>query len=412
MEYFTKKQIMESILNVPQDNMEVNGLNTTQEINYPELAKGEKYSLIQKYCKEGVGDINQKDMNNCTCLFYLLKSKHRQDLMCQDAVQQLIMSKRLDVNQKMDWDGNTVLSFLITMFFSSQNMRYYKYLSDVIQIYGQQINYKINVRNAGYLECIQKCPTNNGTAILQYKDKLLKFFKKKGAENPNAPAYEKQPQQSALLKSAVGKLTQFLRNKYGNSAEYWLSNIVTRKFQGYGNIQNDPYLFIDYVNNVISGKVNIEESRKVLVTTEQCKILQEMTEDMREEMTEFAFKSNVRAFLKSLIGNPLEAKPSLKLISKGLTKNKLLYHLINANVLQKEEKIKDTDENGNRVSPTMSVKYKIPKENFDRKLRKLYIKLFDNNDTKEVDECTDAGSVGGSFVQPVFKEIVSRKSKD
>ena len=47
--------------------------------------------------------------------------------------------------------------------------------------------------------------------------------------------------------------------------------------------------------------------------------------------------------------------------------------------MEKDERISDKDENGQPKTATMIVKYRCPKKNFERKLKKLYIKLFEKN---------------------------------
>ncbi|MDE5888607.1 MAG: hypothetical protein K2H20_01160, partial [Bacilli bacterium] len=60
-------------------------------------------------------------------------------------------------------------------------------------------------------------------------------------------------------------------------------------------------------------------------------------------------------------------------------RSKLINLSKNNQMLFKEEEIVDKDENGEDRTATMRVKYKVPKKNFDRKLRNLYIKMFERN---------------------------------
>ena len=103
------------------------------------------------------------------------------------------------------------------------------------------------------------------------------------------------------------------------------------------------------------------------------------------------------------------------------------------NMLHKQEKINDQDSDGNPTTAKMKVKFMVPKKNFDRKLRNLYIKLFEKNvpiKDVNIDECeggatggtgtTSCGSVGTDSmpVQPVFGMMrgvsynPKKKSKD
>lgn len=99
------------------------------------------------------------------------------------------------------------------------------------------------------------------------------------------------------------------------------------------------------------------------------------------DMTEYKFISNVKNFLSMLLSDPVNAQPSLGLQIAGLDRKKLINLLKDNNLLVKKEKIADKDENGNPKRATMMISFKVPKENFDLKLKKLYISLFEKNET-------------------------------
>ena len=87
-------------------------------------------------------------------------------------------------------------------------------------------------------------------------------------------------------------------------------------------------------------------------------------------------------------------------------------------ILKRKQRISDKDENGNPKTATMMVKfqrnddnndeYVCPKKSFDRKLQKLYIKMFQRNvpqrnkknefDVDEATGCGGTGAAGGAFV--------------
>ena len=96
-------------------------------------------------------------------------------------------------------------------------------------------------------------------------------------------------------------------------------------------------------------------------------------------MTYYSFLSNVKSFLKDLLNNPSTAKPSMELMAKGFNRSKLLSYLVNKGIITKDEKIVDEDENGNPQTAVMNGKYKVPKKDFDKKMKKLYIGLFEKN---------------------------------
>lgn len=160
------------------------------------------------------------------------------------------------------------------------------------------------------------------------------------------------------------------------------------------------------------------ECKKIIVTESALKIF----EEIEKEMTYYSFLSNVKSFLKDLLNNPSTAKPSFELVAKGLNRSKLLKYLVNQGIIIRDEKIVDEDEDGNPQTAVMNVKYKVPKNNFDRKMRKLYIKLFERNVPEEMsndknlktedggDGATNAMS-SGQFSQPMF-DVQRRKIYD
>ena len=129
------------------------------------------------------------------------------------------------------------------------------------------------------------------------------------------------------------------------------------------------------------------------------------------EMSEYKFYNYIKKFLHDLLVDPVNAKPCQQLSILGYTRYKLLYYMKNCGIIEKEEKINDTDENGELKPATMMVKYKVPKKNFERKLKKLYIKLFERNVPKtdkevvsEEGECGGAtgSDASGQYSQPLF----------
>lgn len=173
-------------------------------------------------------------------------------------------------------------------------------------------------------------------------------------------------------------------------------------------------------NYQIVPKQKIGESKKVIVTESALRIF----EEIEKEMTYYSFLSNVKSFLKDLLNNPSTAKPSIELIAKGLNRGKLLSHLLNKGIITKDEKIVDEDENGNPQTAVMNIKYKVPKKNFDRNMKKLYIKLFEKNIPEKLpniknEDCGDGATnatSSGQFSQPVFgmqkREIYNTKPND
>lgn len=157
-------------------------------------------------------------------------------------------------------------------------------------------------------------------------------------------------------------------------------------------------------------------------------LISEDFDTILEEMTFQAFSHGVKQFLAGLMDSPVDAKPNQLMIANGLNRTRLIGFLMRMGMLIKDEKIVDKDEDGNPVTATMSIRFKVPKKDFDRKLQKLYIKLFEKNlpdkkgenesNTNTLEEeggfggATSANvSAGGSFVQPIAPIIRKKINK-
>ena len=131
------------------------------------------------------------------------------------------------------------------------------------------------------------------------------------------------------------------------------------------------------------------------------------------ETTFYRFYSEIRGFISDLFRNPLGAEPSEYLTERGFSKKKLVNELISRNIIERSEKILDKS-NSDNEKPTYSVRYKLYSDNFERKVKRMYTKHFEKNLPKKTDEINEeggassCGSVGGSFEQPLTKQVISR----
>ena len=161
--------------------------------------------------------------------------------------------------------------------------------------------------------------------------------------------------------------------------------------------------------------------RKIIVITESAaNMLKEET-----QMTEYKFNSAIKKFLHDLLVDPVNAQPPMIFKIYDFNRGKLIKYLIDNGLLIKTQKIRDTDENGEPTTAMMKIKFSVPKKDFERKLKKLYIKLFEKNvpeihREENIDETTaccggtDAmggnGAAGGAYTAPLFgdKDVISR----
>ena len=110
-------------------------------------------------------------------------------------------------------------------------------------------------------------------------------------------------------------------------------------------------------------------TRKIYLTEENLRLIAEAT----DEMTFLEFSVAVKHFLRDLLIDPIKAEPNERLRSKGLNKGVLLNCLENQGLIKKKERIDEpyNEEEGKNTS-RYYVSYKVPKEDFKKKLRRFY----------------------------------------
>ena len=108
-----------------------------------------------------------------------------------------------------------------------------------------------------------------------------------------------------------------------------------------------------------------------------------------KEMTRYAFISHLEDYMKQLLKDPLHADTDEFLKYHGLNGPKSLSLLMkrsipddeNSAIIIRKISIKDNgvDENGKRLKDTFTVKYCIPRKDYTKKMRNLFINLFESN---------------------------------
>ena len=157
-------------------------------------------------------------------------------------------------------------------------------------------------------------------------------------------------------------------------------------------------------------KMNLSDRMKTVIINEKQML---NLKEANKEMTYYAFVSHVKSYLKKLLTEPIYAQPDDFLKNYGLEGEKLLSELVDNNIIIKNEKI---DNSGDK--DMFIVSYKIPRENFERKLKRLYSSLFESNiiDSELIVE-TDCGGVmqgggsnpsAGQYEQPLFGKPLRR----
>lgn len=186
--------------------------------------------------------------------------------------------------------------------------------------------------------------------------------------------------------------------KYANLRKIGTDKVVSALRKGRLKLKDDDYNMFEVVSA-------FNESRTIVISEN---VVKQLNEEL--EMTEYKFNNNIKKFLSDLLADPVNAKPSFLLLRNGLTRSRLLRLMANIGMIERDDKISDKDENGQPKTATMMVKFKVPKKNFDRKLRKLWIRLFERNlpERKRTEELNEEGegataaNASGQFSQPLF----------
>lgn len=120
-------------------------------------------------------------------------------------------------------------------------------------------------------------------------------------------------------------------------------------------------------------------------------IVKEAVAYLNDDITFYGFLSHTKSFLKELLVKPLSADIDDFLKKNGLDRKTLIDLLMDKGILERETKIEDKN-----ASDQFSVLYKIPKRNFERKMRRLYSSLFEKNEISESTLFEDGASgIGG-----------------
>ena len=251
-----------------------------------------------------------------------------------------------------------------------------------------------------------------------------KFLGRRKSDNQTSTPYKK----TSEILADIGKP---LRAAYPGASPGYIANVedAIRDFQFV-----DKGSLMDITKRLIDGKLKLDDNdmKKFVIHYPNEKqdptaivpkrkrqrivrVREDMVHMLREEleMTEYKFFSNVKSFLSKLLSDPVNAAPSDFLQVHDLGRKALLKKLIDNKIIEKDEKISDKDENGEPKTATMKVKYKVPKKDFEYKLKKLYIKLFEKNvpekeNVNEEGEGATSADSSGQFTQPAFP--VQRRS--
>lgn len=115
--------------------------------------------------------------------------------------------------------------------------------------------------------------------------------------------------------------------------------------------------------------------KNIYITEQQLNLLQEEM----NEITFYEFFINVKKYLKDLLTKPAEAKPN-NILTRNVSKEELLKKMTDLGIVKKTEKIDEVpvEENTKKVAKYY-VQYKVPKRNFEEKVKELYHDIVDES---------------------------------
>lgn len=152
------------------------------------------------------------------------------------------------------------------------------------------------------------------------------------------------------------------------------------------------------------------ENARIVPKKKTIKLNESQLNDLSDatKLTEYKFYNNVQRFLSDLLKDPVGAKVPFLLQANNITRNQLLYHLKSNGIINRYQKISDKDSRGNPKTARMIIKYSVPKKDFAKKMKRLFIDLVAKNVPekienmisedlgKDIDECDCGGAMGAT----------------
>lgn len=218
-------------------------------------------------------------------------------------------------------------------------------------------------------------------------------------------------------KERLYNLGQEVRKIYSDQSKTFitLAMVAIKKYAGAHKKSE-----MSVVDKLKKGILRLDANDWVLVPNNHTiKLDESQVRELAEttKLTEYKFYNNVQRFLSDLLKDPVGAQLPFLLQVNDITRNYLLYHLKSLGIIKRHQKISDKDSQGNPKTAKMVVKYSVPKKDFVKKMKKLFITTVAKNVPDKLEkiltEC-DGGAMGGEaagatsadtsgqFNQPLF----------
>lgn len=131
--------------------------------------------------------------------------------------------------------------------------------------------------------------------------------------------------------------------------------------------------------------------KKILIGEDKISLIKKIN-DANSELTLYNFVIRIKSFIKALLNNPFNNELDNFWKYNDFNQLELINLLLNSGIIEKEDKLSD--------NATIIRKYKLGQGDNERKVKKLYISLFEKNipekkDEGKITEDGEAGVVGG-----------------
>lgn len=130
------------------------------------------------------------------------------------------------------------------------------------------------------------------------------------------------------------------------------------------------------------------ENARIVPKKKTIKLNESQLNDLSDatKLTEYKFYNNVQRFLSDLLKDPVGAKVPFLLQANNIARNQLLYHLKSNGIINRYQKISDKDSRGNPKTARMIIKYSVPKKDFAKKMKRLFIDLVAKNVPEKIEK--------------------------
>ena len=95
--------------------------------------------------------------------------------------------------------------------------------------------------------------------------------------------------------------------------------------------------------------------------------------------------NSVQNFIKDLLDNPIDAKPSGFFKTHGISRSVLLNKMLDRDIVSKKETIDEPNDADGNLKSMHYIQYKVPKKNFEQKIHRLYSYFFEKWELKKLD---------------------------